>query len=303
MSTWIGKAAGALRAGLCVAAGNAVLAFAVAAFILPRGIPMGGTTGLSLALSRLLPLEPALIVLVVNTALLVLGGFVLGRRFFLTTVASTLIYPVLLGFFSRLPFIGFLAEDSLTAALLAGVLIGGAIGLVMRVGSSTGGMDIVTLCLHRWTHLPVSVLVYLADFAVLGVQAAFAAPDKLLLGAVVLALESLVLGQVMVLGKAQLQLFIVSEEYERIRAALLRELQAGVTMALIETGALGRPRKGVLCVIHPRRLYDAMQLVQGIDPAAFTTITKIKEVSGQGFTTARMPLPLRGGAPAGPGDR
>ena len=128
-----------------ILAGNMLLGFAVAAFVLPYGAIMGGATGLGVALSRVLPLDTAVIVLAINLLALVLGWAVLGWRFVLATVASSLLYPVFLGAAQRIPGIGRLTADPLLAALMAGALVGISVGLVMRVGSSTGGTDVVNL--------------------------------------------------------------------------------------------------------------------------------------------------------------
>ena len=281
-----------LRAGVFILAGNAVLAFLVAAFVIPHDIIMGGTTGIGIVLSGVLPIETAWVVLILNLILLVLGLVFLGKKLFLTTVASSVLYPVMLSLMQRIPDIGSLTDNELLAAIFAGVLMGLALGMVMRVGSSTGGMDILNLMLHKWFHLPVAVFVYLTDFAVVGGQAFFHKPEKLLYGIVVLALESIVLDQVMLFGTDQIQIFAISSAYEEIRHRLLKELEAGVTMTMIETGCLEKQQKGVLCVIPNRKLYAATELIQEIDPEAFITVTKIKEVRGRGFTSERRTLEI-----------
>ena len=272
--------------------GNALLAFLVAAFVIPFDTIMGGTTGIGIVLDGVLPIETAWIVLILNLILLFAGLFVLGKKFFLATVASSVLYPVFLGLMQRIPGIGGLTDNELLAAIFAGVLMGLALGMVMRVGSSTGGMDILNLMLHKWFHLPVAVFVYVTDCAVVGGQALFSTPEKLLYGIVVLGLETLVLDQVMLFGTAQIQVFAVSPRYEEIRRRILTELEAGVTMTMIETGCLERQQKGVLCVIPNRKLYAATELIQEIDPEAFITVTKIKEVRGKGFTSARIPVQI-----------
>lgn len=272
---------------VCILAGNALLAFAVEAFIIPHDVIMGGTTGIAIVLGRVLNVDTATVVLALNGMLLLAGGLVLGRKLVTTTLASSLLYPVFLGIVQRIPGIGSLTDDPLMAALFGGVLMGAALGIVMRVGSSTGGMDIASLMLHKWTHIPVSMCVYIMDILVIGGQALVSAPEPILYGLVVLVLESLALDRVMILGQAQIQLFVISEQYEPIRRQLLTRLQAGVTMVPIETGALGQTRKGVLCVIPYRKLYAAKELVQQADPTAFITITQVKEVRGRGFTLER----------------
>ncbi len=273
--------------GLAVVAGNGLLAFTVEAFIIPHNIIMGGTTGIGIVLSRLFPVDMAAAVLCMNAGLLVLGGLILGRKLFTTTVASSLLYPVLLGVVQRIPGIGSVTDNALLAALFAGVLMGVSLGVVMRVGSSTGGMDIASLILHKWTHIPVSICVYAMDILVIGGQALSAAPEPILYGLVVLVLESMLLDKVMILGQAQIQIMVISQRYEAIRERLLTQLQAGVTMLQVETGHLGIAQKGVLCVIPHRKLYHATELIQSEDPTAFITITEVKEVRGRGFTLER----------------
>ena len=271
-----------------ILAGNMLLGFAVAAFILPSGVIMGGATGVGIVLGKVIPLDTAVIVLGVNLMALALGWAVLGWRFVLATIASSLLYPSFLGAAQRIPGIDRLTADPLLAALLGGGLVGIAVGLVMRVGSSTGGTDVVNLVLHKWTHIPVSVAVYLTDIVIMGAQALFSDPEQILYGAVLLVVETIALDRVMLLGQSQIQIFVVSGKYEEIRQKCLTDLQAGTTMVQIETGRTRTPQRGVLCVIPPRKLYAAQSLVQSIDPNAFLTITQIKEVRGQGFSRERI---------------
>ena len=273
--------------------GNAVLAFAIAAFTVPHGLIMGGVTGISLFLGRFLDLDVAVIVLILNLLALVLGLVVLGRTFLLATVGSSLLYPLLLDLTQKIPGIGVLTDDPLLASLLAGGLIGIAVGLVMRVGASTGGTDVLNLVLHKWFHLPVSVFVYLTDFTILGGQALFSQPEQILYGVVLLVVETFTLNRVMLLGQPQVQVFAISERYEELRKKLLVELQAGVTMVMIETGCAGQRQEGVLCVIPPRKLFAAKELIHAVDPDAFITVTRIQEVRGQGFSMARRDAPLK----------
>ena len=163
-----------------IVAGNALLAFLVAAFVIPHGIIMGGTTGIAIILNRFFALDTANTVLVLNLAMLFLGALVLGKKFFLTTVVSSILYPVLLGFMENIPGIAAFTDNSLLAALFGGGLLGMAVGMVMRVGSSTGGIDVLNLVLHKLLHIPVSILVYITDFVILGGQALFSRPEQIL---------------------------------------------------------------------------------------------------------------------------
>jgi uncharacterized membrane-anchored protein YitT (DUF2179 family) len=187
----------------------------------------------------------------------------------------------------RIPGIENMTDDPLIAVLFAGTLVGISGGLVFRVGGSTGGVDVINLCLHKWFHLPLAVFVYITDFIILGMQIFFFPANSILLGIILVIMQSVILDQIMIFGKSQIQLYVISEKYDEIRSALLNDLEAGVTMNLVETGHLGKKLLGVMCVIPSRKLYTANEMIQKIDPTAFVTITKIKEVHGRGFTLER----------------
>ena len=281
----------ALLTALSIVGGNAVLAFCVAAFIIPHNILIGGTTGIGIVLSHVFPgIDVSLLILILNLFLLMLGLLILGKAFAAKTVVSSILYPLLLGVIERIPGIASLTDNSVLAAVFAGILLGVALGLVMRVGSSTGGMDVVVLILHKWTHLSVAMFVWLSDIVVIGGQALFVPTESTLLGIFVLIFESIVLDQVMVLGKAQIQLLIITKKYEELREALLDQLEAGVTMFMVETGRLKESQKSIMCVIPQRKLYNATELIHSVDPLAFITVSQVKEVRGRGFTLARDPV-------------
>ena len=134
------------------------------------------------------------------------------------------------------------------------------------------------------------MFVWLSDIVVIGGQALFVPTESTLLGIFVLIFESIVLDQVMVLGKAQIQLLIITKKYEELRETLLDQLEAGVTMFMVETGRLKESQKSIMCVIPQRKLYNATELIHSIDPLAFITVSQVKEVRGRGFTLARDPV-------------
>ena len=271
-----------------VLVGNAILAFTVAAFIVPHGVIMGGATGIGLTIAHYVPVDLSIIIFIVNSILFVLGAAVLGKKFAVATIASTFIYPTFLSIVQKIPGIDGLTDNLMLATLYAGALLGVGIGLIVRVGSSTGGTDIVALVLNKWFHIPVAGLLYVIDFLVLGGQVFFSDTEQIMYGVLMLVLETAILNKVMLLGQSQIQLFIISEEYEHIREKMLKELDAGVTMVHFETGYGQANQKGVLCIIPNRKLYSVKELVQSIDPKAFITITQINEVRGRGFSMERV---------------
>lgn len=114
---------------LGVLVGNLVLSFAVAAFTVPNGIIMGGATGIGLTISHYFPVNLSLIILAINAVLFVLGAVFLGKKFALTTIISSFIYPIFLSMVQSIPGIDKVTENNaMLAALYGGVILGIGIG-------------------------------------------------------------------------------------------------------------------------------------------------------------------------------
>lgn len=272
-----------------------MMAFLVSAFIIPHDIIMGGATGAGILLGKLLSVDTSAAVMMVNLVMLLLGGAVFGKRFLVTTVSGSVIYPVFLYIFQRYSAIAGLTDDTLAAVLVGGGLLGVSVGLLMRIGSSSGGTDILSLVLNRWFHMSVASAMYAVDFVIMAGQVLLGNVEGLLYGVILLVVMTCALNQVLVSGQTQMQVTAVSDRYEEIRRRLIEEIGVGVTMVSIETGYLCRKQMGVLCVISKRKLHDVLEAVQKVDSSAFVTITQIKEARGQGFTRVRVPLVRKDG--------
>ena len=272
----------------CILLGNALMAVGVAGFLAPGGFITGGSTGLALLLNRMFGLDASLALLLINGGLFLVGGLVLGWRFVSSTAASVVCYPAMLAVAQRVPGIDRLTEEPLLTLVAAGVLVGMGTGFIVRVGGSTGGSDTIGLILHKWIHLSLARLVFGVDLLILLVQFVSATAADVFHSVLLLALMTLSMNQVLVRGKSQVQLLIITKDFESLRQRLLKELSVGVTLFSIETGYEEKRQQAVLCVIPHRKLYQVEEAVQQLDPEAFITVSEIKEVRGQGFTLPRM---------------
>ena len=267
-----------------VAAGNLLYALTVKLFVLPTGLVMGGTTGLGLTANYLTGVPISAFVLAFNMVMLLLGLCVLGRRFAATTLLSSFIYPLALEFWQRLLGDYVLTEDVMLCTLFAGLGVGVSLGIVIRAGASTGGMDIPPLILNRLFRAPVSVCMYFFDVCILLSQGLFQSPEKLLYGVVLVMIYTMVLDKMLLMGTSRIEIKVVSEKSEEIRQAILQDLNRGVTLIQTESGYLRQNTQLVLSVLSSRELPKVEKLIHQIDPECFLMVSRISEVKGRGFS-------------------
>lgn len=271
-----------------IALGNLLYAMAVILFILPNGLITGGTTGLALFFHQTAGVPISLFVSVFNVTMFLVGAWLLGKQFAASTLLSTLMYPVLLGFFEGLGFSGFVMEEKLTAVIYAGMLIGAGIGIVMRAGASTGGMDIPALILKKRRNVNVSATIYLCDCVILGLQTIMSDIYAVLYGILLIFVYTIVLNKVLLLGSAKIQVKIVSRKHKAINQMLGERIDCGTSLLHMETGFMHEEQDMVMAVISNRDLPRVNQLIMEIDPEAFIIINQINEVRGRGFTMNKV---------------
>lgn len=270
-----------------VVAGNCLYAFGVAMFILPGGLITGGTTGIALFVNDLAGVPVPAFVLGFNTIMFLVGFWVFGWKFAANTMVSTFCYPIALEIITRLLGGYTMTEELILCTVFGGICIGAAIGLVIRVGASTGGMDIPPLVLNRYFKIPVSRSIYVFDLLILLLQAFRSTGEQILYGILLVIIYSAVLDKCLMLGTAKMQLKVISEKSEEIRQAILTDIDRGVTMLKSETGYMKQETKTLLTVVSMRELARTERLIHAVDENAFVIINKVSEVSGHGFSTKK----------------
>lgn len=264
--------------------GNALYSLAVALFLEPAGLITGGATGIALAIGRLTGLSVSGLLFFINLAMLVWGWVVLGRAFALNTLASSVLSPAFLALFEGMANGRVLTEDIFLCTVFAGLGIGVSLGIVIRSGASTGGLDIPPLVLNKWFKLPVSATMLAFDIMVLLMQAVFSPMPQVLYGIVMVLIHTVVMDKMLMMGASRTEVKIISSQSDTICAAILEQLDRGVTILHGEGGYTHESSAVLLSIVSNRELPRLEKLAHSIDPTCFLIVSHVTEVSGRGFS-------------------
>ena len=276
-----------LKSIIPVVIGNIIYALVVKLFILPTNLMSSGTTGIALLANHFLGIPVSFLILIFNVCMLILGLIVLGKKFAMTTIVSTLMYPIALEFFNQTLGEFVITNNELLNTIFAGLGIGLALGIVIRSGASTGGMDIPPLVLNHFFRIPVSVSLYVFDFIILSSQSLYNPLERLLYGIILILLTSIVLDKVLLMGTTKTEVKIISPKFEKIAEEILSEMDRGVTLLNARGGYLKNEHSVVLSVVSNRELPKIEKLVRALDPDAFMIVSRVSEVWGRGFSTKK----------------
>lgn len=250
----------------------------------PNGIAFGGITGVAQIVHRFFPVVPiGITVIVINIPLFLLSWKLLGRHVFVTSLfamAASSVFIDLLGSLYQFP-----PMDSLLACIYGGVLVGAALGVILQQGATTGGTDLIARLLKlKLAWLPMGKLLLAVDLAVIvAVALAFHSLDSALYGVVSLYIATLVMDGVLYgLDNAKMA-YIISACPEETAAAIMGDLERGVTILRGQGAWSGEEKQVLLVAFKQRQIVRLKRIVKERDPAAFLIVCEAHEVLGDGF--------------------
>ena len=222
-----------------------------------------------------------------NIVMLVVGFIFLGKKFAFTTIVSTFTYPICLELFGQIFSNVHFTDDIWLNTIFSGLGIGVGLGSVIRMGASTGGMDIPPLILNKYFKIPVSVSLNVFDICILLGQAILIPPEMLLYGVILVITYTTVLNKVLLLGGSKMEVKIISRNPEQIRQAIIGHLDRGLTILRAEGGYSQEDRQVLLVVVSNRELHQLERIVKNIDPESFVIVSEVREVRGRGFSLTK----------------
>ena len=267
---------------LSVIIGTFILAVSVEVFIIPYHILSGGVAGIAVALEPFIHVPETLIANILLVVLLIIGGFFLGKEFVKNTILSSLTYPI---FTSLLSGRVELTVDPIVASFYAGLVGGAGIGLVLRTGASTGGMDIPPLIINKITGIKVSTLVLITDGLTVLLGLIAYDMSTVLIGLISVFTTSIAISKVLTInGTVSKSVQIISNKYEEILKEIDMQLSRGATILQGYGSYTKEEKKIVLCVVSERQYGKLIEIVNEIDPSAFIITTDATDMHGEGFT-------------------
>lgn len=271
---------------LLLTAGVLFVVIGVYFFKFPNNFAIGGVTGLAMILSDLTggALSSATIVTIVNTVLLVIGLFVLGKEFGIKTIYGSLLMS---GALQLLEIIypmdaPFTSEPVLELAFAIGFPAIGA-AILFNNGGSTGGTDIVAMILKKYTSFNIGPGTSLqrlhfnaACIPVFGIQTG-------LLSFLGLILKSTVIDNVIESMNLCKYFTVICENPEPIDDFIVNELHRSATVCDATGAFSGKKKKVILTVMNRVQAVQLRQFIKASQPDAFILITNTSEIIGRGF--------------------
>ena len=265
--------------------GSFIFAIGVNYFAIPNMLSEGGVIGITIITYYLFDWSPGLVSLILNLALVGIGYRFFNKR----TIIYTVITIIFMSAFLELTknWGEQLGNDTLLAALFAGLFVGGGLGLIFRVGGTSGGATTVARMLQQWLGWSVGKAMLVIDISVILLSAFVIGKEKAMFTLVAVYVGAKVIDKIVDGADDRKAVMIISKHQEAIRQELLTTMGRGVTI-LDGRGGYTLEKQAILyIIINQTEIVQLRRILERVDEDAYVTINNVQEIFKRGFKERR----------------
>ena len=271
--------------------GCIIYSLGVTLFLNANNLASGGVTGIAIILDYVINvkfLSTGVLIIIINVPLFILGAIFFGKNFTLSTLFSTLLSSGLIevweiAFGKYLP----ITQNVLISAVIGGTLFGLGLGLIFRMGSTTGGTDIpVKILRKKFRFIKTGVISMAIDVCIIAVSALIFKDFELACYTVIsIVVFTLTFDWVLYGGNSAKLVYIIStdEKSALISDRILKELDIGATYVDGEGAYTGNDKRIIMCAVKNFLYPKLRDIVKDADPEAFMIVSSAKEIYGEGY--------------------
>ena len=262
-------------------------AMGVGVFLNPNNLAPGGVSGIAIILKKIFPVLPGvgMLILIINIPIMIVGWKKFGPRFIISTSYALVISSLFIDIIPKMIDVDSVSENPMLSSIIGGAAFGLAMGLLFRMETTTGGMDIIVKIVRgKYPHLKTGQIYLLLDIVILIASAfAFSNVEVALYAAIAIYVSTLVMDKAIYIGDEATLIYIMSKKRKQIADYMMKELDVGVTFIKSKGAYSNTDGEIIMCVMRKQRLAKVRTALKETDPEAFMIVTSANEVFGEGF--------------------
>ncbi len=259
----------------------------ISLFLDPNMLAPGGVVGISVILSHSLGGETGTWYFLLNIPIILLGWWKFGGKFIVNSFYAIMLNSIFTNIFSVFPAI---TNNTFLAAVAGSILVGGGLGLVLKTGATTGGMDIIIKLLRRkFPSIKTSTFFITIDIIIVAISGFVFRDFNLAMYAFITVVFNGKVMEYILYGADEANLvYIVADTPEIILSRILSEMDIGATILSGKGAYSNNDKKIIMCVMKKRVTPILQDIVKQEDENAFLIITSAKEIYGEGYKNIKL---------------
>ena len=265
-----------------------MISVGVYCFKFPNNFSMGGVSGLSILLGKVLPaLSASTYNSIINVLFLILGFLMLDKGFGFRTVYCSLLSAGLIQVFSLVwPLTEPLTDQLMLELFFAVILPALGAAILFNIDASSGGTDIAAMILKKYTGLDVGTALLISDVAIAAAALFVFDVRAGLCSLLGLALKSVLVDSAIESLNRRKAFFVITSDPEHVCDYITHTLTRGATLWTAQGAYTHDVHHVVLTVLSRSQAVALRRHLKLVDPHAFMIVANSSEIFGKGFLRA-----------------
>ena len=250
--------------------------------MLPNQLSSGGVSGIATITYYLLNIPMGVMIMLINIPLFIFAGYRIGKEFFIKSLVGTVSLSVFIDILDKYPPV---TTDRFLAAIYGGVIIGIGTAIILKVGSSTGGTELIAHLIKTYNpYISMSRYLTIIDIVIVLLNVIFLGHIEIgLYSAIAIYLYGKLVDIIFEGIYFTKLLFIISDKNKEISDAIVNEVKRGVTGLYGKGMYKDKDKLILICAASRRDVYRIKDLARRIDKRSFIVVANAREVVGKGF--------------------
>ena len=265
-----------------------MLSIGVYCFKFPNNFSIGGVSGLSILLGKVLPmLSASTYNTIINVLFLILGFLMLDKGFGFRTVYCSVLSAGLIQVFSWVwPLTHPLTDQLMLELFFAVILPALGAAILFNIDASSGGTDIAAMILKKYTGLDVGTALLISDVAIAAAALFVFDVTAGLCSLLGLALKSVLVDSAIESLNRRKAFFVITSDPEHVCDYITHTLVRGATVWQAQGAYTHDVHHVVLTVLSRGQVVALRRHLKQVDPHAFMIVANSSEIFGKGFLRA-----------------
>ncbi len=265
--------------------GSLIYSIGVNIFIIPHKLLSGGVAGIAIISQYLTRIPSGYFIILINIPIFLIGIKIIDKEFGIFSFIGMVSMSLALIFTRNIHNLYFL-PDPLLSALCGGIITGFGAGIIFKNRASQGGTDIIAVIVKKKYGVSIGQMAFMINVIIVGIGMLIGSFEIAIYTLISMYLNATVVDKVIQGIDREKVVLIVTKNSDTVKQEIVEKLGRGVTYLYGEGAYTGDKKKIIYCILSPKQIEKAKNLIENIDSSAVVSIMDTAEVRGKGFKAA-----------------
>lgn len=250
-------------------------------FVFGNSFAPSGIDGIATMLQEITRINAGIFTFVLNLPLLIAAWFILKKNYVIYTILFTVLASLWVYILGEVHFYQYVVEsDKVIVAIFSGLLLGARTGIMLRIGASSGGIDIIACIVQNKFNRDVEKVISFVCYIIIGISY-FVYRDLtcILLSVVQMFVFEKTVAFILKDTRNAVKFEIITKEPEKLKEEIIYELKHGATIVQSKGMFTDEQSTIVVTIVNTRQVPEFLRILKKY-PDTFVYYTDVTGVNG-----------------------